>query len=118
MTRSVCFLLRCLSRHWTKIEPLRSPTKTHVPRSDHGVVGEAADLEHTHIAPLDGGSKDHHHTAPHADSQGVVGREDIVQGSKIPPLEGGMKQATQHTQGLDDESVDKSRIDPMGNVRD
>jgi hypothetical protein len=54
----------------------------------------------------------------HADSQGVVGREEVLQGSKIAPLDGGLRQATQHTQGLDDEAVDAARLKPLGGVRE
>ena len=55
---------------------------------------------------------------PHADSQGVVGREDVIQSAKIAPFDHKVKQSTQHTQGLDDESVDAARIRPLGEVRE
>jgi hypothetical protein len=56
---------------------------------------------------------------PHADSQGVVGRDDVVEGAKIDPLSGkepGAKRST--AKGLDDENVDASRVQPMGEVRE
>lgn len=58
---------------------------------------------------------------PHANSQGVVGYEDIIQSCKIAPMEpedGMMKRADKHTHGLDDETVDASRILPLGEVRE
>lgn len=63
-------------------------------------------------------STDHHIQLPHANSQGVIGREDIVQGAKIAPLDGEVKRTTEHGQGLDDETVDASRIRPLGEVRE
>jgi hypothetical protein len=62
--------------------------------------------------------QDHHIQAPHADSQGVVGREDIIQSAKIEPMKKEMFERTEHTHGLDDETVDAARIPPMGEVRD
>jgi hypothetical protein len=55
---------------------------------------------------------------PHANSQGVVGYEDVIQSSKIAPMDGSEKRATQHTHGLDDETIDASRIRPLGEVRE
>ena len=57
------------------------------------------------------------HIDAHADSQGVVGRDGAIAGAKIDPL-AGAKQAATTAQGLDDESVDSSRIQPLGTVRE
>jgi hypothetical protein len=58
------------------------------------------------------------HPEPHADSQGVVGRDEAIQGAKIEPLEGGRGTTTSKQPGLDDEHVDASRINPLGEVRE
>jgi hypothetical protein len=58
------------------------------------------------------------HTLPHADSHGSVGRDETIQGSKIAPFDGKFKTAATTTGGLDDETVDASRIDPLGEVRE
>ena len=58
------------------------------------------------------------HTAPHADSHGVVGTDEVIQGAKLEPLEGQGHQATQKSEGVDDESVDTARIEPVGSVRE
>lgn len=66
------------------------------------------------------GDSDHHHTNPHADSSGVIGREEYVEGSKIGVFDTAYKHRsrTQHETGLDDESVDRARIRPLGEVRE
>lgn len=64
----------------------------------------------------DWGSGQYQHPAPHADSQDVVGRDEAIQGAKIDRLSGKEKVATAKLTGLDDEQVDASRINPMGEV--
>ncbi|KAF2263066.1 hypothetical protein CC78DRAFT_292168 [Lojkania enalia] len=102
-----------------KIDPFDRTAKHNTNHArDHGAIGEDEDIRRTQIHPLDSSAKAHHKQAPHADSQGVVGYEDVVQGSKIAPMEGGAPGATKHDQGLTDESIDKSRINPIGGLRE
>lgn len=56
--------------------------------------------------------------APHADSQGVAERDATIEGAKIEPLDGGRGNATSKEPGLDDELVDASRVNPLGEVRE
>jgi hypothetical protein len=42
----------------------------------------------------------------------------MIQGAKIEPLEDGRDNATSRQPGLDDEQVDSSRINPLGEVRE
>lgn len=63
-------------------------------------------------------SGQHQHTAPHADSQGVVGTTENIGKAKIQPLDGGLREAQNPRTGIDDESVDAARINPLGNVRE
>lgn len=58
------------------------------------------------------------HPEPHADSQGVVGRDEAIAGTKIDPLVSEFKEPQKKMPGLDDETVDVSRIEPMGEVRE
>lgn len=67
---------------------------------------------------IDCGLGQYQHPAPHADSQGVVGRDEAIQGAKIDPLSGKENVSTTKSTGLDDEQVDASRINPMGEVRE
>lgn len=48
----------------------------------------------------------------------MVGRDETVQGAKIDPLGGQRDGTTRKNEGLEDESVDASRVQPMGEVRD
>jgi hypothetical protein len=48
----------------------------------------------------------------------LVGRDETIQGAKIESLEGGCGEATFKQLGLDDEQVDASRINSMGEVRE
>jgi len=48
----------------------------------------------------------------------VVGRDETITGAKIEPLAGEFKVAQKKMPGLDDETVDASRINPMGEVRE
>ncbi|KAJ4299725.1 hypothetical protein N0V90_004971 [Kalmusia sp. IMI 367209] len=43
----------------SKIEPLESATKRHLPRDRSGSIGEDFDIEHSHIEPLDSPVKEH-----------------------------------------------------------
>ncbi|OAP61267.1 hypothetical protein AYL99_03468 [Fonsecaea erecta] len=104
----------------TKIPPLDSSVKANAPhdQSSRGATGTDRSIDHSRIDPL-GGAGQYQHTAPHADSQGAVGRDETIQGAKIEPLEGkGQQAATTKSQGLDDETVDTARIDPVGSVRE
>ncbi|KAF2093532.1 hypothetical protein NA57DRAFT_61238 [Rhizodiscina lignyota] len=109
----------------SKIEPLDSNQKynTEHDLSDRGSAGTNTNIDEARIDPLGGrvscNAGQYQHPEAHADSQGVVGREDVIQGAKIDPLEQapGMKSAPVKG-GLDDENVDASRINPMGEVRE
>ncbi|KAL1652085.1 hypothetical protein SLS58_000209 [Diplodia intermedia] len=97
-----------------KIQPLDSPTKSNVGHdlSDRGAAGTNHSIDQTRIDPLGG-------HAPHANSQGVVGRDDVFAGAKLAPLEGDKYGHTiAKSSGLDDEAVDGSRINPLGEVRE
>jgi hypothetical protein len=63
-------------------------------------------------------SGQYQHPEPHTDTQGVVGRDEVIAGTKIDPLVGEFKEAQKKMPGLDDEIVDTSRIEPMGEVRE
>ncbi|KAL9110841.1 MAG: hypothetical protein Q9227_004641 [Pyrenula ochraceoflavens] len=117
-----------------KLEPVSSSTKagTEHDLSGRGAAGTDRNIDQTRIDPLGGKARLHdpslagqyQHTAPHADSSGVIGREEEVSGSKIEPLspeEGSGKQSGERerrSSGLDDETVDRGRIDPMGSQRE
>ncbi|KAK5464953.1 hypothetical protein LTS15_001516 [Exophiala xenobiotica] len=103
----------------TKIDPLASETKANQPhdQSSRGVAGTDRSIDKTRIDPL-GGAGQYRHPAAHADSQGVVGRDETIQGAKIDPLSGKGNASTTKSAGLDDEQVDASRINPMGEVRE
>jgi len=47
-----------------------------------------------------------------------VGRDETIQGAKLEPLEGKGSEPTSKSTGLDDEEVDASRINPLGEVRE
>ncbi|OTB06032.1 hypothetical protein M426DRAFT_319399 [Hypoxylon sp. CI-4A] len=59
-----------------------------------------------------------HHTASRADSQGVVRTTENIGKTKIQPLDSGANEAQDARTGLDDETVDASRINPLGGVRE
>ncbi|KAJ9636273.1 hypothetical protein H2199_007948 [Coniosporium tulheliwenetii] len=101
-----------------KIQPLDSETKANVPldTSSRGSAGTDRTIDQARIDPL-GGAGQYQNPLPHADSQGVVGRDETIQGTKIEPLEGKKDEAQGKGPGLDDENVDASRIDPLGEVR-
>ncbi|KAI1382374.1 hypothetical protein F4677DRAFT_401779 [Hypoxylon crocopeplum] len=103
----------------TKIEPLESEVKhnTSYDGQDRGSAGSNRTIDQTRIDPL-GGKGQHQHTAPHADNQGVVGTTENIGKAKIQPLEGGAREPQYSRTGLDDESVDAARINPMGAVRE
>ncbi|KIV79581.1 hypothetical protein PV11_07132 [Exophiala sideris] len=103
----------------SKIEPLSSEVKTNTPhdQGSRGVAGTDHSIDASRIEPL-GGAGHYKHPAPHADSHGVVGRDETIQGAKLEPLEGKGSEPTSKSTGLDDEEVDASRINPLGEVRE
>ncbi|KIW12591.1 hypothetical protein PV08_09869 [Exophiala spinifera] len=103
----------------TKIDPLASDTKANQPhdQSSRGATGTDRSIDQSRIDPL-GGAGRYKHPAPHADSQGVAGRDEAIQGAKIDPLSGKENTSTTKSPGLDDEQVDASRINPLGEVRE
>ncbi|OQV05142.1 hypothetical protein CLAIMM_09928 [Cladophialophora immunda] len=115
----------------TKIPPLDSAVKANRPhdQSSRGAAGTDRSIDQSRIAPMGGAARDaragqYQHTAPHADSQGSVGRDETIQGAKIEPLAGkghadvDAHAGTKEDAGLDDETVDAARIDPLGSVRE
>jgi len=103
----------------SKIEPLDSETKYNQPhvQGSRGVVGTDRTIDQARTEPL-GGAGQYQHTAPHADDEGVVGKDSVVQASKIEPLNEEVQQSVEHKDGLGDEAVDTSRIEPIGSVRE
>ncbi|KAI9659045.1 MAG: hypothetical protein M1821_002005 [Bathelium mastoideum] len=103
----------------SKIDPLASDQKYGVEHdlSSRGAAGSDRNIDQTRVDPV-GGAGQYRHPDSKADSQGVVGRDEAVQGSKIEPLEGKDHTFQAKAPGLDDEQVDGSRINPLGEVRE
>jgi len=83
-----------------------------------GVAGSDRNIDQSRIDPLEGNRGQYQHPESHADSQGVVGRDGVISGAKIDPLVAQANQATRKNEGLDDEQVDASRVEPLGEVRE
>ncbi|MCJ1388686.1 hypothetical protein MMC18_001535 [Xylographa bjoerkii] len=101
----------------TKIEPLAAEVKNNTPldTSSRGATGTYQNVSLVLLASKPG---QYQHTAPHADSHGVVGTDETIQGSKLEPLERQGHEATEKSGGINDESVDTARIEPVGSVRE
>jgi len=82
------------------------------------VVGTDRNIDQARTEPLEGNRGQYQHTEPHAQSGGVVGGDETVSGAKIDPLANESDAATRKNPGLDDETVDASRVEPMGEVRE
>ncbi|KAI0381952.1 hypothetical protein F5Y04DRAFT_280183 [Hypomontagnella monticulosa] len=103
----------------TKIAPLDSEVKYNTPSNgaDRGSAGSNRTIDQARINPL-GGKGQHQNTASHADSQGVVGTTENIGKAKIQPLDKNLHEAQNPRTGIDDESVDAARINPLGGVRE
>ncbi|KAF2404664.1 hypothetical protein EJ06DRAFT_215195 [Trichodelitschia bisporula] len=102
----------------SKITPLDADVKRHVPHAPFGSgsTGYDYDIDESRIEPL-GGHGQYQHPLPHADSQGVVGRDRVIATSKIEPFDH-KGPAGNMTYGVDQEMVDKARIEPLSEVRE
>lgn len=103
----------------SKIPPLDSGVKANTTHdlSARGSAGTDTSIDQARIAPL-GGKGQNQHTLAHADTQGSVGRDETIQGTKIEPLEGKANEGTRKEEGIDVETVDSTRIPPLGAVRE
>ena len=86
--------------------------------SSQGVAGSDRNINQARISPVEGNRGQYQHAEPHADTQGVVGRDETIQGAKVDPLMSQTNEATRNNQGLDDEQVAASRVEPLGSVRE
>ncbi|KAI9821064.1 MAG: hypothetical protein M1827_003797 [Pycnora praestabilis] len=105
-----------------KIQPLESEVKDDTPldTSSRGATGSDRNIDQSRIEPI-GGAGQYQHPLPQTHDGGSTGSDEAIGGAKIEPLEGAQGDKGNEEvgkNGLDDESVDGARVQPLGEVRE